>query len=148
MRDDLRCGCHICEVEDHLFNVLAEPPGNSWFLALAASSPVLAKFTDISELLAYLHSHRTADYDWSDAGETLTALLASRATARDSELVHSVLVLALLSRCSLVSEGDYRLLYAGKGHQLPEAAVAVRSGAKSKAHLEHHGGGLCRPTTK
>lgn len=94
MRDDLRCECHICQVEDHLFSVLAEPPGNSRFLALAASSPMLAKFTNISELLAYLHSPRTGDYDWSDAGLTLTALVAARATACDSELIHSVLVLA------------------------------------------------------
>ncbi|HKV23164.1 MAG TPA: hypothetical protein VJN93_01105 [Candidatus Acidoferrum sp.] len=94
MRNDMRCDCHICEVEDHLFDVLAEPPGNSRFLALAASSPMLAKFTNISELLAYLHSPRTDDYDWSDAGLTLAALLAARATARDSELIHSVLVLA------------------------------------------------------
>ncbi len=94
MRDDLRCDCHICDVEDHLFDVLAEPPGNSRFLALAASSPVLAKFTNVSELLAYLHSPRTGDYDWSDAGLTLTALVAARAKAWDSELIHSVLVLA------------------------------------------------------
>lgn len=94
MRNDLRCDCHICEVEDHLFDVLAESPGNSRFLALAASSPMLAKFTNISELLAYLHSPRTGDYDWSGAGETLTALLAARATAHDSESIHSVLVLA------------------------------------------------------
>jgi len=94
VRDDLRCVCHICQVEDHLFDVLAEPPGNSRFLALAAISPVLAKFTNISELLAYLHSPRTGDYDCSDAGLTLTALVAARATACDSELIHSVLVLA------------------------------------------------------
>ncbi len=94
MRDDLRCDCHICQVEDHLFDALAEPPGSGQFGALAASSPVLAKFTNISELLAYLHSPRTGDYDWSDAGLTLTALLAARSTARDSELIHSVLVLA------------------------------------------------------
>jgi len=94
VRDDLRCVCHICQVEDHLFDVLAEPPGNNRFLALAASSPVLAKFTNISELLAYLHSPRTGDYDWSDAGATLTALLGARAVAAESELIHSVLVLA------------------------------------------------------
>lgn len=94
MRDDLRCECHICQVEDHLFSVLAGPPGNSRFLALAASSSVLAKFTNISELLAYLHSPRTGDYDWSDAGLTLTALVAAWATACDSQLIHSVLVLA------------------------------------------------------
>jgi len=42
MRDDLCCDCHICEVERHIFDFLVEPPGNSRFLALAASSPVLA----------------------------------------------------------------------------------------------------------
>src|SRR5258708_11824282 len=94
MRDDLRCDCHICEVEAHIFDGLAEPPGSIRFVAVAASSPVLARFTNISELLAYLHSPRTGDYDWSDAGETLTALLRARATASDSELIHSVLVLA------------------------------------------------------
>ena len=94
MRDDLRCDCDICQVEDHIFGLLAEPPGSGQFGALAASSPVLAKFTNISELLAYLHSPRTGDYDWSDAGLTLTALVAARATACNSELIHSVLVLA------------------------------------------------------
>ncbi|HEV2313703.1 MAG TPA: hypothetical protein VGR94_00220 [Candidatus Acidoferrales bacterium] len=55
---------------------------------------MLAKFTNISELLAYLHSPRTGDYDWSDAGATLTALISARATMPDLELVHSVLILA------------------------------------------------------
>lgn len=94
MRDDLRCNCHICGIEGHVFDLLAEPPGTAWFLTLAASFPVLAKFTNISELLAYLHSPRTGDYDWSDAGETLCALVRARATVADLELVHSVLILA------------------------------------------------------
>jgi hypothetical protein len=94
MRDDLRCDCHICEVERHIFDFLVEPPGNSRFLALAASSPVLAKFTNASELLAYLHSPRTGDYACSDVGQLLAALIAARTTIPDSELIHSVLVLA------------------------------------------------------
>lgn len=94
MRDDPRCNCHICRIEGHVFDLLAEPRGTVRFLTLAASSPVLAKFTNISELLAYLHSPRTGDYDWSDAGKTLTALLGARATVADLELVHSVLILA------------------------------------------------------
>jgi hypothetical protein len=94
MRDDLRCDCHICEVERHIFDFLVEPPGNSRFLALAASSPVLAKFTNASELLAYLHSPRTGHYACSDVGQLLTALIAARTTLPDSELIHSVLVLA------------------------------------------------------
>lgn len=94
MRDDLRCNCHICGIEGQVFDLLAEPRGTARFLTLAASSPVLAKFTNISELLAYLHSPRTGDYDWSDAGKTLTALLGARATVADLDLVHSVLILA------------------------------------------------------
>jgi len=94
MRDDLRCDCHICKVEGHIFDLLAEPRSTAWFLTLAASSPVLANFTNISELLAYLHSPRTGDYDWSDAGATLTALVGARATTPDLGLVHSVLILA------------------------------------------------------
>jgi len=94
VREDLRCDCHICVVEDHIFELLAEAPGRGQFAALAASSPVLAKFTNISELLAYLHSPRTGDYDWSVASETLTALVGAQRTTPASALVHSVLFLA------------------------------------------------------
>ena len=94
MRDDMRCDCHICQVEDHIFGSLADPPASTRFLASTANSPVLAKFTSVSELLAYLHSPRRGDYDWSDAGETLSALIGTRVTAPDLELIHAVLVLA------------------------------------------------------
>lgn len=94
MRNNLRCDCHICRVERRVFDLLADASGNIRFLNATASSPVLAKFTNISELLAYLHSPGTDDYDWSDAGETLTALIGILTTAPDLELIHSVLVLA------------------------------------------------------
>jgi hypothetical protein len=94
VREDLRCDCHICVVEDHIFELLVEAPGSGQFAILAASSPVLAKFTNISELLAYLHSPRTGNYDWSVASETLTALVGAQGTAPEAELVHSVLFLA------------------------------------------------------
>jgi hypothetical protein len=51
-------------------------------------------FTNISELLAYLHSPRAGDYSSSNAGELLTALIRTQATVPDSEVMHSVLVLA------------------------------------------------------
>jgi len=94
VRDELRCDCHICEVERHIFDLLAEPQGSIRFLVLAASSPVLAKFTNISELLAYLHSPRTGDYACLDVSQLLAALVAAWTTVPDSELIHSVLVLA------------------------------------------------------
>jgi len=94
MRENLRCDCHICCAEDHVFEVLVDPSGSSRFLALANSFPVLAKFTNISELLAHLHSPRNGDYDWSAAGEILTTLIRAQASLPDLELIHSVLVLA------------------------------------------------------
>jgi hypothetical protein len=94
MRENLCCDCHICCTEDHVFEVLVDPSGSSRFLALANSFPVLAKFTNISELLASLHSPRNGDYDWSEAGEILTTLIRAQASVPDLELIHSVLVLA------------------------------------------------------
>jgi hypothetical protein len=94
MRENLRCDCHICRAEDHVIEVLVDPSGSSRFLALANSFPVLAKFTNISELLASLHSPRNGDYDWSEAGEILTTLIRAQASLPDLELIHSVLVLA------------------------------------------------------
>jgi hypothetical protein len=94
MRDNLRCDCHICCAEDRLFEELVDPPSSTRFLVLSSSFPVLAKFTNISELLAHLHSPRNGDYDWSDAGETLTTLTRAQASLPDLELIHSVLVLA------------------------------------------------------
>ena len=96
MRDDLRCDCHICKVERHIFDLLAEPPGSIEFLRFASTAPQLAKFTNVSELLAYLHSPRSGDYACSDVGQLLAALVAALATVRDSELGHSVLVLAFI----------------------------------------------------
>jgi hypothetical protein len=94
MRDNLRCDCHICCAEERVFEVLVDPSGSTRFLALCNSFPVLAKFTNISELLAHLHSPRNGDYDWSAVGETLTTLIRAQASLVDLELIHSVLVLA------------------------------------------------------
>jgi hypothetical protein len=94
MRDNLRCDCHICYTEHRVFELLVYPSGSIRFLVLANSFPVLAKFTNISELLAHLHSPRNDDYDWSAAGETLTTLIRARESLSDLELIHSVLVLA------------------------------------------------------
>ena len=94
MRDNLRCDCHICCAEDRVFEVLVDPSGSTRFLGLANSFPILAKFTNISELLASLHSPRNGDYDWSEAGQILTTLIRAQASLPDLELIHSVLVLA------------------------------------------------------
>ncbi|HVB54971.1 MAG TPA: hypothetical protein VNE63_00870 [Candidatus Acidoferrales bacterium] len=94
MRDNLLCDCHICCAEERVFEVLVDPSGSTRFLALCNSFPVLAKFTNISELLVHLHSPRNGDYDWSAASETLTTLIRAQASLPDLELIHSVLILA------------------------------------------------------
>jgi hypothetical protein len=62
---------------------------------LAANSTVLAKFTNVSELLAYLHSPRSSDYACPETGAVIAALVGVGASVADWELIHSVLVLAL-----------------------------------------------------
>jgi len=81
-------------VERHIFELLAEPPGSARFLTLAANSTVLAKFTNVSELLAYLHSPRSSDYACPETGAVMAALVGVRASVPDWELIHSLLVLA------------------------------------------------------
>jgi hypothetical protein len=94
MRDNFHCNCHICKVERHLFTSLSEPPGSVQFSTLTLTSPPLAKFTSVSDLLGDLHAKRNADSTGPLAGELLAALLNSGATIPDFELIHSVLVLA------------------------------------------------------
>ena len=94
MRDNLHCNCHICKVERHLFTSLSEPPGSVQFSTLTFTSPPLAKFTSVSELLGDLHARRNGESTGPLAGELLAALLTSGATIPDFELIHSVLVLA------------------------------------------------------
>jgi hypothetical protein len=93
VRNDLRCDCHICLVERHLFVSLMEPPGSIRFLSLRARTSLLAQFTDISELLAYFHSPTFAGTDPVNAGRLLAALISARGLVADSEVVHSVLLL-------------------------------------------------------
>ena len=94
MRDNLHCNCHICKVERYLFTSLSEPPGSVQFSTLTSTSPPLAKFTSVSDLLGDLHARRNGDSTGPLAGELLAALLTSGVTIPDFELIHSVLVLA------------------------------------------------------
>ena len=94
MLENLHCKCHICKVERHLFKSLTEPPANVRFSTLALSSPALARFSNVSELLSDLHSRRNGDSGASLAGELVPVLISAGTGVSDIELVQAVLVLA------------------------------------------------------
>jgi uncharacterized protein (DUF2249 family) len=94
MLENLHCKCHICKVERHLFKSLAEPRASVRFSTLALSSPALARFSNVSELLTDLHTRRNGDSGASLAGELISALIYVGTAVPDVELILSVLVLA------------------------------------------------------
>jgi hypothetical protein len=94
MRESLRCNCHICRVEHHLFVSLSEPPGDARFTSLAINCSSLARFASVPDLLADLHARRDGNSPVCVPGEILSALLQSGAARRESELIQSILVLA------------------------------------------------------
>jgi hypothetical protein len=94
MLENLRCKCHICKVERHLFKSLTQPPASMRFSAIALSSPALARFSNVSELLTDLHAGRDNDSGASLAGELVPVLLSAGTDVSDIELIQAVLVLA------------------------------------------------------
>ncbi len=94
MRDNLRCNCHICKVERYLLISLSEAPGSADFSKFVASSPPLAKFTSVSDLLGHLHVRRNGDSAGALVSELLTSLVRAGTAIPDLQLIQSVLVLA------------------------------------------------------
>jgi DNA-directed RNA polymerase specialized sigma24 family protein len=94
MLENLRCKCHICRVERHLFKSLTQPPASLRFSAIALSSPALARFSTVSELLTDLHAGRNSDSGASLAGELVPVLISAGTDVSDIELIQAVLVLA------------------------------------------------------
>ena len=94
MRESLRCNCHICRVERHLFVSLSEPPGDAQFTSLAINCTSLAHFASVPDLLADLHAGRDGDSPVCVPGEILSALIQTGAARGEFELIQSILVLA------------------------------------------------------
>jgi hypothetical protein len=94
MRKNLRCNCHICKVERHLFTALSEPPRSLQFSIVVSSSPPLAKFPNVADLLSDLHGRRGGDSAGKLVSELLASLIRVGSTIPDFELIQSVLVLA------------------------------------------------------
>jgi hypothetical protein len=94
MRENIRCNCHICKIERHLFISLSEPPGNARFAALTLNSSSLARFATVPDLLADLHAARDGDSPVCVPGELLSTLIQTGAARGESQLIQSILVLA------------------------------------------------------
>jgi DNA-directed RNA polymerase specialized sigma24 family protein len=94
MRDNLRCNCHICKVERHLFVSLSEPPGDARFAALAVNTEALSRYATVPDLLSDLHAARDSDSPTTVPGELLSTLIQTGAARGEFELVQSILVLA------------------------------------------------------
>ncbi len=94
MLENLHCKCHICKVERHLFKSITQPPASVRFTAIALSSPALARFSNVSELLTDLHAGRNSDSGASLAGELVPVLISVGTDVSDIELIQAVLVLA------------------------------------------------------
>jgi DNA-directed RNA polymerase specialized sigma24 family protein len=94
MRENLRCNCHICKIERHLFVSLSESPSDARFAALTVNSTSLARFTTVPDLLANLHAARDGDAPTSIPGELLSALIQTGTARGEFELIQSILVLA------------------------------------------------------
>jgi len=94
MLENLHCKCHICKVERHLFKSLTRPPASVRFSAIALSSPALARFSNVSELLTDLHAGRNGDSRATLAGDLVPVLISARTDVSDVELIQAVLVLA------------------------------------------------------
>jgi hypothetical protein len=58
------------------------------------SSPALARFSNVSELLTDLHTRRNGDPGTSIAGELVSVLICARRDTSDFELIQAILVLA------------------------------------------------------
>lgn len=96
MRDTLKCNCHICKTERHLFVSVSDHHGTERFLRLAAHSPVLTSFTSATALVDHLHAQRDGDYCPPSASEVLGALIQASPEIADPEISQSVLVLAFM----------------------------------------------------
>src|SRR5260370_22408461 len=94
MLENLHCKCHICKVESHLFKSITQPPASVRFTAIALSSPALARFSNVSELLTDLHAGRNSDSGASLTGELLPILISAGTDVSDIQLTPAVLMLA------------------------------------------------------
>ena len=96
MRDNLKCNCNICRVEQHLSASLSEPIRLARFSELQPLYPSLAGFGSASMVVEHLHSQREGEERPPTANEILTALIRAAEDPSRAETSNSVLVLAFM----------------------------------------------------
>src|SRR5271165_1013333 len=96
MRDNLKCNCNICRVEQHLSASLSEPIRLARFSELQPLYPPLASFGSASMVVEHLHSQREGEERPPTANEILTALIRAAEDPSRAETSNSVLVLAFM----------------------------------------------------
>src|SRR5271165_3229206 len=96
MRDNLKCNCNICRVEQHLSAALSEPMRLARFSELQLLYPSLAGFASPSMVVGHLHSQREGEERPPTANEILAALIRSTEDPARAETSNSVLVLAFM----------------------------------------------------
>ena len=96
MRDNLKCNCNICRVEQHLSASLSEPMRLARFSELQPLYPSLAGFGSASMVVEHLHSQREGEERPPTANEILTALIRAAEDPSRAETSNSVLVLAFM----------------------------------------------------
>ena len=96
MRENLRCNCHICRVERHLFTAVEQFPGPDRFRKITTISPVLATFSDARTLIGHLHAQKRGEYRSPSPSQVLRAIIEAGRDIGDPEMSQSVLVLAFM----------------------------------------------------
>jgi len=96
MRENLRCNCHICRVERHLFTAVEQFPGPDRFRKITTISPVLATFADARALIGHLHAQKRGEYRSPSPSEVLRAIIEAGRDIGDMEMSQCVLVLAFM----------------------------------------------------
>ena len=96
MRDNVKCNCNICRVEQHLSASLCEPIRLAGFSEFQVLHPSLAGFGSPSMVVKHLHSQREGEERPPTANEILAALIRSAEDPAWTETSNSILVLAFM----------------------------------------------------
>jgi hypothetical protein len=90
------CRCLICGLERSLMEQLAEDTPREHYRHFADSHSLLSAFPSVSDLLAYLHTARTAGNGSCSADEILAKLLQAVASDGDAGTLRDLLLLAFI----------------------------------------------------
>jgi hypothetical protein len=96
MSRESTCRCLICALERSLTGQLAERPSQERYQQFADSRPLLSAFPSAFELIAYLHTCRSAGNGADSTDPILADLLRSAPTDSDVATLRDLLLLAFI----------------------------------------------------